>query len=191
VTPENLQSFPFPCPNCDRRIEEAVLFCSELCRNEAKFVRYFRACVADGRFFEPVVQEALRIRLAFILGGGYPERSRHISRELRQSVIARDQGRCRVCGVPGDQVDHISGSTNTPENLQVLCRRCHNVKTVQRFVKNSRDTHPGEWAKRESLLSRVHVVRPDRLCDSTEWNNLWQSILDARREIVKNRRRLE
>lgn len=60
---------------------------------------------------------------------------------VRKAVIARDGGICRHCGklvsAPGDaQVDHIiekpghEDATATPlEGLQLLCRRCHSIKT--------------------------------------------------------------
>src|SRR5262249_29900336 len=125
-----LISFPFPCPNCNQPIRVAELFCSELCKQEAKFVRYVRACGRDGRDKQPDVQEAIRIRLAIILGGGYPEKERQIDKSIRKAIIERDKGRCKNCGNPGDQIDHISGSSNELENLQLLCRKCHNQKTT-------------------------------------------------------------
>jgi 5-methylcytosine-specific restriction endonuclease McrA len=60
---------------------------------------------------------------------------------VRRAVIVRDGGACRHCGKlitqPGDaQVDHIAAkptheaATATPiEGLQLLCRRCHSIKT--------------------------------------------------------------
>jgi len=69
-TVEALTSFPFPCPNCDKSMNDAALFCSDLCKDEAKFVRYFRACIVDGRYGQPDVQEALRIKLPLFLVGG-------------------------------------------------------------------------------------------------------------------------
>ena len=121
-----LISYPFPCPNCDERITEAFLFCSDLCKDEAKFVRYYRACLLDGRDELPDVQEALRIRMAHLLNGGYPEDERQLSKAVRDAVIARDKGRCRKCRKPGNQIDHLRGNSDGLANLQVLCSRCHN-----------------------------------------------------------------
>jgi hypothetical protein len=167
-------------------MNEAALFCSDLCKDEAKFVRYFRACLNDGRYDQPDVQEALRIRLAHILGGGYAERERLLPQSIRDAVIARDKGRCRKCGGPGSHIDHISGSCSHLVNLQLLCPRCHNEKTTACFVTISKETHPDEWAKRETLLARVHASRAVRLCDSTEWEHLWRTLLKARKEALKN-----
>ncbi len=185
-TLESLSSPPFPCPNCNIPIGEPVLFCSDLCKDKAKFVRYFRACVADGRFKQNDIQEALRIRLAHILGGGYPERLRQLSKEIRGAVIARDKGQCQSCGGTGNQIDHIRGSSNDLENLQLLCPKCHNEKTTAGFVTISAETHPEEWAKRESLLARVHASKPTRLCDGGDWNKLWRVLKKARREAAKD-----
>ena len=184
-TVEALTSFPFSCPNCDKSMNDAALFCSDLCKDEAGFVRYFRACIVDGRYDQPDVQEALRIQLAFILGGGYAERERRLPQAVREAVIARDKGRCRNCGAPGNQIDHIRGSSSDLDNLHLLCPKCHNKKTTAGFVEISPETHPEEWAKREVLLARVHAPRPVRLCDCTEWVQLWRRLLKARREALK------
>jgi 5-methylcytosine-specific restriction endonuclease McrA len=183
-TLEALTSFPFPCPNCDKSMNDAALFCSDLCKDEAKFVRYFRACLRDGRYDEPEVQEALQIRVAHILGGGYAERQRRLPQAVREAVIARDKGRCRKCGGPGNQIDHIRDSSSDLDDLQLLCPQCHNEKTTAGFVTISEETHPEEWAKHEALLARVHAPRAVRLCDGTEWTQLWRTLLKARREAL-------
>ena len=64
---------PFICLNSDQSFEvtgQVKLFCSELCKEEAKFVRYFRRCSHDGRINQADVQEALEIRFAHIMAGG-------------------------------------------------------------------------------------------------------------------------
>jgi len=182
--PAALTSPPFPCPNCDTGLNDASLFCSDLCKDEAKFVRYFRACLRDGRYDQLDVQEALRIRLALILGGGYPERARQLRPSVREAVIARDKGKCQKCGKPGSQIDHIRGSSSDLDNLQLLCPECHNEKTTAGFVKISAQTHPEEWAKREALLARVHARQAARLCDSSDWDKIWRVLLKSRRETL-------
>jgi len=167
-------------------MQKAALFCSDLCKDEAKFVRYFRACLIDGRHNQPDVQEALRIQLAHILGGGYAERERRLPQAVREAVIARDNRRCRRCGGPGNQIDHIRGSGSDLDNLQLLCTQCHNDKTAASFVTISLETHPEEFAKRDVLLARVHARVPVRLCDSAEWAQFWQIPLKARRDALKD-----
>ncbi len=190
VIPQNLESvssFPFPCLNCDELIPRAVLFCSDCCQQEASYVRYSRACIADGRIEREDVQEALRIKLALILGGGYPISLRRVSDDIRSAVIERDQGQCRKCGGPANQIDHICGSENTLDNLQLLCLKCHNEKTTAGFTRITPETHPEEWKKAQSLRARVRTPKPTRLCDDSDWKNLWQVIQKARRDAIKNR----
>jgi 5-methylcytosine-specific restriction endonuclease McrA len=187
--PAALMSFPFPCPNCDAPFNDALLFCSEPCKNEAKFVRYSRACLSDGRYDQSDVQQALRIRLALIVGGGYSERARHLSPSVRALVFAHDEGKCRNCREPGIQIDHIQGSSGDLANLQLLCRECHDEKTTERFVTMTAETHPEEWAKREALLERVHAREPIRVCDSAGWENIWRPLMKARRELTSQTHR--
>lgn len=182
---EELSSLPFLCLNCDTSIGEAKLFCSDICKDEAKFVRYFRARLKDGRYDQPDVQEALRIRLAHILGGGYSERARRLPQNIRDAVIKRDKGKCQKCGDTGSQIDHIKASSSDLTNLQLLCSRCHNEKTKSGFVTISKETHPEEWKKREALLARVHASCTSRLCDSEEWKMLWRPLLKARKDRLK------
>lgn len=59
--------------------------------------------------------------------------------DVRILRIGMDRGLCRMCGRPGNEVDHIIELTpdniNDPEislnldNLQTLCHRCHGIKT--------------------------------------------------------------
>lgn len=181
-----LLSFPFSCPNCDLSIFEAALFCSERCKQEAKFVRYVRNCKKDGRDRQPDIREAIQIKLASILGGGYPEKERRLPKEVREAVIDRDKGRCRQCGATGDQVDHIQGSSNDLSNLQLLCKACHNKKTIASFgLPITPFSHPDEWDKAESLYFRIESSSPIRICDSEEWDSLWRIVLVGRRQIAK------
>lgn len=47
----------------------------------------------------------------------------------------RDVPWCEGCGDPAVEVDHVvprsRGGGNDPENLQSLCRRCHNAKSLR------------------------------------------------------------
>jgi hypothetical protein len=92
-----LVTFPFPCPNCDSPVPDATLFCTELCRDEAKFVRYYRERIADGTLWKPDVREAIQIKRAHILGGGYDAQARQVPDAIRLSVIERDGGKCPSC----------------------------------------------------------------------------------------------
>ena len=145
-------------------------------------MRYFRARRTEARTREADIETALKIKLAIILGGGYPARARRYSTAIRDAVIARDNGKCRICGKPGSDVDHIKGNSSQLDNLQFLCRDCHNEKTQAGFRKISAATHPVEWAKRESLLARVRSPEPLRVCDRSDWDTLWRKIHLAKKD---------
>lgn len=75
-------------------------------------------------------------------------------RRARQEVIERQQGRCAACGrvvavrmgrqwhTRGGGVHHLvalsEGGTNSPENLVLLCTRCHNRIDAERRSNGSR-----------------------------------------------------
>ncbi|MBN2531883.1 MAG: HNH endonuclease [Spirochaetales bacterium] len=120
-----------------------------------------------------------------MLAGGYNARSRRIPDSIRKEVIRRDNGRCRVCGKPGNQIDHIRGNSSDINNLQLLCLNCHNKKTMANLKPISPDSHPEKYAHAEALLSRVHTSKPLRLCDGTDWSKNWRKILKARKEMGK------
>jgi 5-methylcytosine-specific restriction endonuclease McrA len=50
-------------------------------------------------------------------------------RTVRARVLARDRGRCVVCGAPAEDVDHIlpreDGGSDDPRNLRSLCAAHH------------------------------------------------------------------
>lgn len=61
--------------------------------------------------------------------------------KLRAQVL-REEPFCRVCGRPSETVDHIIpkawGGTDDRNNLQGLCKRCHNKKTRQESIKGKK-----------------------------------------------------
>jgi 5-methylcytosine-specific restriction endonuclease McrA len=179
------------CANCDGpiAIDNRGLFCSEACHQMASYVRYARRVARDpARRDDPDVAEALRIRLAFVLGGGYPAAERKLTDAARAAVVDRDSGRCQNCGGPGDQVDHIDGSSNDMSNLQLLCDRCHRQKTTSNF------TPAGPEATLlaiELQATRVAPDQPARPCDDevrwtveSRWRKsarikmLWDQVLE-------------
>ena len=187
LTIEELNVFPFPCANCSSTIREAKVYCSQACAQEAGWVRYARRCRVDGRDQRSDVIEALRIRLALILAGGYDKLARKLPDSIRRAIIERDQGKCRICGKPGDEIDHISGSSDDPANLQLLCDSCHNKKTTASFVRITKESHPEAWEKAQWLKRRAAAKRPLQLCDSEEWSTLQRDLLRKRREFTRER----
>jgi len=184
---------PFICLNCDEPIEltgQVKLFCSELCSEEAKFVRYFRRCSPDGRIKQPDVLEAIEIRFAHIMAGGYPAQERQVSRSMRAKVIARDKGVCRQCGEAGTTLDHIDGDANEMDNLQLLCTICHNAKTRLRIVDlmPNDKRYPAHSKKAKPLRFRCNAPRPLRLCDDSKlWPARYQNIMAEWRKALKSR----
>lgn len=73
--------------------------------------------------------------------------------EIRQHILERDGRRCRNCGKPGTDVDHIKpGDDHSEGNLQTLCSRCHAYKTSQQALgargfgpgrRRAPEAHPG------------------------------------------------
>lgn len=49
-------------------------------------------------------------------------------RNLRREIIARDKGKCKLCGKGGSVVDHIKprsrGGTDSKSNLRLICKTC-------------------------------------------------------------------
>ena len=156
-----------PCANCGILIQGGRnLFCGELCKQAAKAVRYARAVIADGRIELPDVQEAVIVKIAFVAGGGYDEAARRITPERRQEVTANSDGKCVRCGAPGDEIDHINGSSDSPDNLQLLCRSCHKAKTDLSLRPASDESvrlvhHP--------LWERIRADEPHQPSDASGW----------------------
>lgn len=184
----------FPCLNCNQPMtltSQIKLYCSDLCRDEAKFVRYFRACRNDGRINQPDVKDALLIRMAHILSGGYKESERRLRPSERRAVIGRDKGLCQKCGQPGTDIDHINGSSNELENLQLLCKTCHNEKTKSRLVPLPPGDEEGAEikAKKVNLLLRANSLTPQRGCDDEEtWRTINRQVMSERQQALYEER---
>lgn len=67
---------------------------------------------------------------------GHPALNQEKWGSIRERILRRDGGRCRICGdVVKVQVDHIfsvqRGGLPTDDNLQSLCLGCHVKKTAE------------------------------------------------------------
>jgi 5-methylcytosine-specific restriction endonuclease McrA len=127
------------CASCAESFEDDVfnplrLYCSVQCRGVAKAVRYPRGLRERG-LWQPGVplrkdlDDAVRYKIAHALGGGYDANARRIPPATRDLVWERDDGRCVLCGEPGEEIDRIDGSSNDPETLRLVCRPCHHEIT--------------------------------------------------------------
>ena len=170
------------CANCLTPLADDVeaLFCSSWCTEIAEAVRYQRGAYRDGRIDNPDVQDAIVVRNAFLLAGGYHALGRALTSSTRLEVKERDSGRCKECGKKGTDIDHISGSSADLENLQLLCPDCHRAKTAKNLTPASAEQRA--WLV--SLhLSRVMPEVPRLLADDhDDWRRLWQSLKTARKQ---------
>jgi 5-methylcytosine-specific restriction endonuclease McrA len=166
--------------------ENQTLFCGEFCRQVADLVRYSRGVTQDpARASDPEVIEAIRVRMAILIGGGYPTGARHLSLEQRATIIERDDGKCRECGAPAKEIDHIAGSSADPSNLQLLCHECHMTKTKSTFVPASEMQKA--WA-RNLWDTRIYPEMPMRLSDDTErWGKEWRALKKQRGDRLWDR----
>lgn len=164
------------CANCQQLLQQQIvgLFCSELCQQTAKDIRYWRRVVRDERGEDPEVQLALRTRLAFLLAGGYPAQARRLPAATRKRVWDRAQGRCQKCGRPGKEIDHVDGDSPELPNLHLLCELCHHRKTEERMV--AATPHDQEFINR-LYHERVAPDQPLLLCDDQDqWAKIWRRL---------------
>jgi 5-methylcytosine-specific restriction endonuclease McrA len=154
-------------------------FCSERCRQYTKDVRYFRRCIAEGRFRHPDVQAALQTRLAHLVVGGYAEAARRLPAAVRTEVLAANGGKCCRCDLaPATEVDHINGPSADRRNLQGLCGPCHDAKTQTSY----RPMEVEQLQLRDAFIKRVEANPPLRACDDAE---AWKSGKAQRREAAR------
>ena len=188
------------CANCDspKVTLKTPLFCSARCRQAAELVRYVRACRLDGRDQFPDIKEAIQLRMAMVLGGGYPERERRVAPETRQKVFERANGRCENCGrlldfegVTGDPdalptIQHIHGDSSNVSNLSAFCRRCNVADAQTRFVPVEPGSPQAKLAA--ELMGRWSSIVPLRLCDDEQhWSSTWRQAAKSAREVLRGR----
>lgn len=165
------------CANCDQTFtptSAAGRYCTAACRQTAKAVRYARNAIAiHGQPLPPDIDDAVGIKIAHVVAGGYAEQARRLPPDVRAAVIARDQGRCTVCGQRGEEIDHIAGDSADLANLRLLCRRCHRKVTGQ-HLRRIPDGHP-LLRLHADLLRRIHAPTPPRPCDADDWQQTWRA----------------
>lgn len=176
------------CANCLQPLPDDIrgLFCNSWCRETAEVVRYWRGTARDGRLErDPLVADVIRTRLAFLLVGGYSALRRRLPDSLRVEVRVRDDDRCQKCGKPGDEIDHINGSSPDLDNLQLLCGECHRAKTSENMAPASET----ETALIRGLFDlRVAPAEPQLLADDeAAWRHVWLDLEKARKERFRDR----
>lgn len=188
---------PGTCVNCGSPsvTQKSPLYCGQRCRQVAELVRYVRACRRDGRDGRPDIQEAIKMRLAMVLGGGYAERARRVSDAVRAEVFRRAGGKCEQCGraldfdgTTGDPdalatVQHVHGDSNDLSNLKAFCRRCNMADAQTRFVPVLPGSPEAELG--EELRTRWMSPEPVRVCDDEQnWSSVWRELEREAKEVV-------
>ncbi|GEM_PF-3604939 len=180
-TPEPRYFLEDRCANCLTELPDAVVgpYCSTWCAEVAGHVRYMRAALRDGRIEDPLVQTAIKTKGAFLLIGGYRSLGRTLTPARREEVKKRDAGLCQECGKPGTDIDHVDGSSDGLENLQLLCGDCHRAKTAEQMT----EAAPESAALLQALfLARVLPDEPRLLADDeTQWADVWKALQAERK----------
>lgn len=130
-------------------------------------MRAFRSAFATSGYatLREDVAQALRIKMAHALAGGYDPAASYLSRAAREHVIERDGGACVRCSSPGSEIDHIDGDSPDPANLRLhhtchvgsLCRTaamrrpCRTLRSMRFFA---------------AITGRVHSPAPARACET-------------------------
>lgn len=79
---------------------------------------------------------------------------------MRRRVLT-EEPHCRKCGEPATDVDHIRplrrGGTSERENLEALCRRCHEIKTREEQPRPYLSLEPATWVPAWRIAQRLGV----------------------------------
>ncbi len=164
---------PGRCPNCDAPVANvSTPYCSKDCRDQAAFVRQFRAALASGAILDPGKQLVFGERLWWLLGGGLPLRESRIPESAKRQVIKRSEGKCESCGRPMDAIQNFGSGCNRPLHLRAVCATCSRTKP---YGDESFAQSPAVVAKLSELSQRINAKTPTRPCDDPEtWDwRLW------------------
>lgn len=174
------------CVECGSPItmtHRARLYCSDACRQTLKAVHYGRGAVADGRIDDPLVWDAIGMRIAQILSGGYNEKARRNSPGLRREIFERDGGRCVLCGADATEIDHIRGDDTSLENMRAVCGPCNMGLAREHFVPATGE----QLAQAQRIRDRVFAPTPlFERDDSGAWDTFARALMAQRRAMVKD-----
>lgn len=162
------------------------MYCREACSQTAQLVRYVRRCRADGRDQQPDVAEAIQVKMALVLGGGYPAAARTVPPQVRAAVYARSGGKCEHCGVDllfdysrgdpgpcGATIQHTNSSSNELDDLAAWCRQCNTGDAKAKFV-------PATGASLDlarQIEARWMSEHPLQFCDDERnWAGQWRKL---------------
>jgi hypothetical protein len=177
--------------NCDGTIpwnQKKKIYCGTFCKEQAKDIRWIRGTIIRGVYDDPDVVIARKTRIAHLNAGGYLSLNRRIPIQTRFAVMRKYNHKCATCGtkdVDGThEVDHIEDSSNSIDNLQLLCIPCHRAKTMANIVSVEEDDPRREEIDIhvKELKERVFSPNALKLCD--DYGN-WPEIEARIREQVE------
>jgi len=159
------------------------LYCDDRCRQVLKLVHYGRRAFRDGRIEDPLVMEAIQMRIAHILGGGYHQTARRLSPATRQAVLSRDGGLCQICGQPATDIDHIAGDSSDLDNLRALCRAC-NMGEAQAGFRPATEEMSREV---DQLMERIEADVPIHARDNEQgWDLQYRQMRADQRALMRD-----
>jgi hypothetical protein len=184
VSPTRLVTVP--CVECGAAVELTDyrrLYCSERCRQVLKLIHYGRRVFRDGRLAtDPLVDEAIGMRIAQIMASGYRQAARRVPRAVRQAIFERDGWRCQLCGRPAAEIDHITGDSSDPSNLRALCAACNRAEAKKRTVHASAK----QQVAIDGFIARMAADPPLFERDNERaWGSLYRAIQSQRRQEMR------
>lgn len=166
------------CPHCGAPADSlSSPYCSAACRDQAAFVRQFRAAIASGLILTAEKQTVFGERLWWLLGGGLPMRESRIPESAKRQVVRRSEGKCEFCGSVMSGIENFGSGCNRPLHLRAVCDSCSKTKAFgdAAFIQSEAVTHI-----LSDLAPRVSAAAPVRLCDDPEkWD--WRAFIARRR----------
>lgn len=126
---------PGLCANCLQPLDPAAVtmkhsaFCDDFCSKRAQGIRYAYKAIRDGRSRDPMTARVLYGEFITFFALDLAYLRARVPDGLRAEVLDANGGLCTACNTaPATEVDHISGGSNDRDNLQGLCRSCHESK---------------------------------------------------------------
>lgn len=166
------------CPNCDTPVKKPTSpYCSEKCRDQAAFVRQFRASLASGSILDSEKQVVFGERLWWLLGGGLPLRESQILESSKRQIIKLSEGKCDFCGAPMTRIENYGSGCNRPLHLRATCDDCSRTKPYDdlEFSRSAPVVH-----LLSTLSQRINATKAIRPCDDPDaWD--WRAFVALRR----------
>lgn len=175
---------PVECLNCNGQFtltgRRRLLYCSEECTQIASAIRYGRRLRESPDGHDLDAEDALRIKIGHALVGGYNKAVSAVPDDVRQVVLDRELGRCQDCGQPGNELHHLAYDEPGPDQLMLLCNRCHMKRTLAKMTARP---SPEQAAKLADILDRIKSPTPLRVSDDAErWPERWRDVNHERRQ---------